>query len=316
MNRLGPAGCRHARQRLVNNMRTNAARYGWGDVGRAVLRALVTGLGWRLHLDDLYGSLLNEAIKRAQAAAQPVDILLVVGPGSRYQDLETRMALRSIFQYATGFRRVVIVGKAPDWLRESDQLRLVWRKEFRGNKAWRIAAKTKWALETLDLTPRVAFWNDDYLLLQPVHVPSIPAIYRGTLTRDPHRNGWNRLLRHTADALKAAGLPTRHYDIHIPILFDRDKFLALSDWWKRSRRHRPGYVMKSIYGNHYCGNDPDQETAISNRDRKFQSNWPAGVEALHPGRWIVSYGDGALQTGFDQWLQSRFPDPLPVERHA
>lgn len=309
MNRLGVEGCRREHKRLAQQMRVNAAQYGWGDVVQAAKRAMLSGLIWQINLTDLYGGLLEFAVHRAELV-QPdlIDILLVLGPGSRHEDIETRMALRSIERYASGYRRVVIVGAVPGWLRETERVRLVWRNEYRHNKASRISRKVWWAFENLDVTSTVAFWNDDYLLLNPVDVRTIPAHFRGRLQRREN-GGWSRLLNGTAEALAAAGLPTRHYDIHVPILLERSKYLSLTTWWQRSQTHPRGLVMKSVYGNHFC-----EQVCVSTMDRKVQSNWERGLEKLNPKRWIISYGDGALKTGLIDWMHRNYPQPSPAEK--
>jgi hypothetical protein len=65
MNAWGPAGCRLSRAEIVEAMRGNAKEYGWLDVGRAAAKALTRGIGWRLDLADVYGSLVDEAIRRS-----------------------------------------------------------------------------------------------------------------------------------------------------------------------------------------------------------------------------------------------------------
>ena len=67
MNGWGPAGCRLSRAEIVEGMRFNAAEYGWLDVARAAAKAVSTGIAWKLDLTDVYGSLVDEALRRAQA---------------------------------------------------------------------------------------------------------------------------------------------------------------------------------------------------------------------------------------------------------
>jgi hypothetical protein len=258
---------------------------------------------------DVYGSLLDEAIHRAELEPhqEPIDILLPLGPGSQVGNLEIRMALRSIEQHAVGLCRVVIVGAIPDFLRETDRLQLVPLPEFRCNKASRIALKVHWAFEHLSLTDRVAFWNDDYLMLRDFDIRGIPNYCHGELWRT-NRSHWHRLLNHTADVLQAAGCSVRHYDIHVPILYHRAKFVALADWWERSRRDKLGLVAKSVYGNIHCrGNE------TSTNDAKLQTNWRTRIDDLALRRWIVSYGDAALSAGLGDWMQARYPTPAPWE---
>lgn len=71
MNAWGVAGCRLARAEIVEHMRTHAQAYGWGTFVQAAGRAVLTGLAWRIDLTDPYGSLVDEAIRRAEAASVP-----------------------------------------------------------------------------------------------------------------------------------------------------------------------------------------------------------------------------------------------------
>jgi hypothetical protein len=326
MNAWGPAGCRLARAEIVAHMRDSAKHYGWGELARSAAKAVTTGLVWRINLLDLYGSLLDEAIRRAEKSGPPgpggsspspspsgpggplpIDILLPLGPGSRNNNVELRMAIRSIEQHARRLRRIVVVGAIPDWLRETDRVFPVRRDEFRANKASRISLKVRWAFEHLDLTDTVAFWNDDYLLNRNADLRTIKDTYHGNL-RHPHASTpWQRLLEHTGATLAAGGLPTRHYDIHVPILLRRDLFLSLADWWERSRRERPGLVMKSIYGNHHC-----HATGVVSPDKKLGATWRDRIDSVSR-LWLFSYGDDALKTGLAGWLQQRFPTPSAAE---
>lgn len=314
MNRLGPDGCRRERSRLVASMRRNARVYGWGAVTVAATRAVASGLAWRLNPLDPYGSLLDEAIRRVETASEKpaIDIVLPLGPGSRYGDIELRFALRSIREHAEGLRRIVVLGAIPSWLREADAVVPVRLPEFtKTNKAARIALKFRWAFERLDVTDTVAMWNDDYLMLRQQDIRTIPPIYRGQLGRKPI-GGWRRLLQHTSEILSEAGYGTRHFDIHVPIVYERQKFLAINDWWERCAKDRIGLVAKSVYGNiHYA------DTAVKGRDCKLQGDWQRRIETERvTRRWVISYGDGALAARFADWMAKRYPEPAPWEQAA
>jgi hypothetical protein len=310
MNAWGPAGCRQQRADIVTHMRASAQNYGWGDLAKAAAKAIATGLALRINPLDVYGSLLDEAIRLAEAdiPPAPIDILLPLGRGSSHRNIELRMAIRSIEQYAQGLRRVVVVGAIPRWAHETDRVQLVPRAEEQTNKASRISLKVKWAFEHLDLTDKVAFWNDDYILTRDIDIRTIPDYYHGNLRHPNAKTNWTRLLDHTAHTLAAAGLPTRHFDIHVPMLFDREKFLSLAEWWERSRTEKPGLVMKSVYGNHHC-----QTTAVSSPDAKLSGNWSGRMDSVCK-LWVFSYSDDALRAGFSAWMQGRFPAPTACER--
>lgn len=70
MNAWGAAGCRMARDEICKAMRHNAKEYGWRDVARAAAAAVTQGIGWRLDITDVYGSLVDEAIRLAEEAGR------------------------------------------------------------------------------------------------------------------------------------------------------------------------------------------------------------------------------------------------------
>lgn len=315
MNAWGPDGCRSARAEIVAGMKANAREYGWLDVARAAFNAVTSnGIAWRLDLGDIYGSLVDEAIKRSEtiAASPPIDVVLPLGPGSRHNDIELRYALRAIRQHAVGLRRIVVIGAIPTWLVQTDTLRLIFLPEFSANKAARIALKFRWAFQHSDVTDTVAMWNDDYLMLRDQDIRTIPPIYRGQLYRPNATRGWRRLLHHTAETLTAAAYGARHFDIHVPILYERRRFLDMSDWWDRSAKDPIGLVAKSLYGNIHCA-----DTAVRGRDCKLQADWQRRIDGHKvTQRWVLSYGDGALTTGFAKWMQERFPESAPWEKQT
>lgn len=264
---------------------------------------------WKTSIRSIVKSYLNKDISIKQISnnnieSDAIDILLPLGPGSVFNNIELKYAIRSIEYYATGWNRIYVVGTIPSWLEESERIKPVFKKEYNHNKATRISRKVLWSFENLPLTENIAFWNDDYFLINPIDVRTIPPYYRGILKRDPTRGGWYKTLNVTSEALLEAGLQNRHYDIHVPIILNRDKFCSLGDWWRRSRNvPGMGYVMKSIYGNNFCENE-----SISTKDCKFQNGWSSKKinNMRNNGRWVISYGDGALKSGLDIWMSEQF----------
>lgn len=241
----------------------------------------------------------------------PIDILIPLGSGSRYKNLEIKMALRSIEKYALGYRKIFIIGQIPNFLYESDRLKLISKKDFKCNKESRISQKVKWAFENLDLTSRIAFWNDDYLLLKESDVRLIPNYHKGKLFRK-NNTGYSKYLNITHYYLSNKNLPTFNYDGHIPIIYDREKFLSISDQWEDSRKHKLGFVAKSIYGNNFCHNNAERLGDI-----KLANTWNKNIDTImNNKRWLISYGDNALNSGFDKWMINNFPNKSIFEEKA
>jgi hypothetical protein len=68
MDAWGVRGCLERRDEIAAWMRENGKKRRWGCKFRAALRALASGLAFRLDLSDPYGSLVDMAIQRAQEA--------------------------------------------------------------------------------------------------------------------------------------------------------------------------------------------------------------------------------------------------------
>ena len=54
-------------------------------------------------------------------------------------------------------------------------------------------------------------------------------------------------LENTLKVLLERNLPTLHYDIHAPIVFEKDKFQKIMSQYDWTVQH--GYVIKSLYVN-------------------------------------------------------------------
>lgn len=65
MDLWGVAGCEENRPGIVLHLQTKARERGWGDLLAAGWRSVTSGILLRLSLSDLYGSLVDEAIRRA-----------------------------------------------------------------------------------------------------------------------------------------------------------------------------------------------------------------------------------------------------------
>ena len=72
MNAWGVAGCRDHRDEILGWMREGQDQFGWREKLTAATRAVTTGLAFRLNPLDPFPGILDEAIRRAEAAAQQV----------------------------------------------------------------------------------------------------------------------------------------------------------------------------------------------------------------------------------------------------
>lgn len=68
MNKWGIDGCREHRQEIIDKLKANAKEYGWWCTVTAGCRAVKTGMALELDPRDRFGSLVDLAIRRSEAA--------------------------------------------------------------------------------------------------------------------------------------------------------------------------------------------------------------------------------------------------------
>ena len=142
------------------------------------------------------------------------------------------------------------------------------------------------------------FWlfNDDFYIMQPVE--DMPTYYDRTLFRriqqiEKRRGGapslYSNQLRLTRDALQDMGYKTFNYAVHMPMLINRKKGLAVIRKYPNLR------MFRSVYGNVYnIGGEQHKDVKITNRDIKpseacdFLSTGDTPMEETAVGRYIMA----------------------------
>lgn len=242
------------------------------------------------------------------------DIFIPLGPGSGWGDNELRYTLRSIETYGRNYGRIVIVGpRVPLWVRPSDRVVVVKRAEANGHKNARIALKTLWTFEHTDIAEHAVQWNDDYVLSAPTDLSTLVPHFKGALRDSAERHpvaNYRAELAATWRYLANRKAPSLHYDLHMPVIFTRSAFTALAPVWEDSARDPHGFVVRSTYFNLVGA-----PGAVLGRDCKLGgAGGIIGMREKIAGRWVFSYGDGAISAGISRILPEMFPAACSFER--
>ena len=153
------------------------------------------------------------------------------------QDDNTELlySLRSLEQFYPGDYEVVIVGsKLPGWITGITQIDL---PDIRGRKQLTIKSKI---LAALAYTPEIFFMNDDVFLTKDTIAEDHPYYFYGDLkhyTEGGARPLWDRLTEYN--------LPTKHFDLHYPLVYRRDLFVEAVE------KFQPDTIVKSMYCNYH-----------------------------------------------------------------
>lgn len=156
--------------------------------------------------------------------------------------------MASIRQYISGYRNIYIVGDHPGFDGEFIHIPVAdrWR-----NKQDNIRLKLEAACAHEEISDTFCMMNDDYIFIKPFDIQSTPFYYNTNLAKmylSKRKNGhYKQALLNTLIHLTDRGLPVKHFDIHAPILYNKQKFLevmAQFNW-----NIKDGYVIKSLYSN-------------------------------------------------------------------
>lgn len=254
----------------------------------------------------------NEAISRdmIEAAEAPIDIVCPLGKGSLHKNLELQCSIRSVQQYATGWRNIYVIGEHPGF--EGSYIHIPYPDCGKG-KQDNIRRKIQQACSMPGISEDFLFMNDDHFLNAPVDIRAIPNYYAYELHEVYRRRrvggAYKKAILRTFDILTVMRLSIRHYDIHVPMILNKTIFpeiMAQGDWSKPE-----GYLIKSLYANvaklklyapkGKLGDHPWPELNINRLYKSVEE-----LEELTARYPIFSVSTGGMDDVFAAFLRSKY----------
>jgi hypothetical protein len=175
-----------------------------------------------------------------------VDIVIPLGSGSILKNFELRMCLRSIEKYLSGYGKIWLVGTLPDWIQGVNHIPFV---ETSNISDFNIQAKITAACRNHEVSSDYVMFNDDHFLLAPFEAKDFPYYYFETLDVYLKKRGldaYGKRAQATMKHLQSQDLPIKNFDIHTPILYNKElflKFVSSLNWETET------YIIKSLYAN-------------------------------------------------------------------
>lgn len=245
-------------------------------------------------------------MKKKTAVSEAIDVVYVLGRGSKWKNNEIRFSLRSVEKNLTGYRNIYVVGENPVFLQ--GVIHIPYPDEIGPQNAdGNIACKVLRACQEKDLSDDFLFINDDHLILKPMEASLIPAFHKGDMNDYPEKhwtnNLWRRRLKRTRDVLNRKGLPAFNYDCHVPILFNKHSFPKVLEMF--DFREDIGYTMKSMYGN--VVHQESGNLLGGEKRTVFQFMQTGQIESRLRGCDFMSFNDEGLNAHLKKWLWLKFP---------
>lgn len=246
-----------------------------------------------------------------EAPNNKIDVVYVLGSGSKWNNNEIRFSLRSLEKNLKGVRRVWVVGEKPDFLKNATHI--PYPDELVNNADGNIIRKVLRVCQEKSLTSRFLFINDDHLVIKPVIADEIPPFHKGDLTRQSkeyfEKDFWRGRLWRTMNILIKKGYSALHFDCHTPIVIDKKLFPGVIEQFDYSKNI--GFTMKSLYGNVV---HPDGPLLRSEKMTIFRPFTLQQIRDRVSKSFLASFNDRGLSPGLKCWLLEMFPEPSRYEK--
>lgn len=186
------------------------------------------------------------------------DVVYVIKNSSKCNYIDLKYSLRTLYGNAKGIKNLIIVGFTPEFI---DKTKIIHIEEhFDFYKERNIMECIKLACQDNRLTEEIIYYNDDFFLNQPFDFEMLPNYIRPYNLYDYVNSPRRMHLRHlpytktiekTLHALEEKNLPILTYDIHKPMVFNRDLFPKAMDMFNWDDKDKLGLTYRSLYGNVY-----------------------------------------------------------------
>lgn len=216
-----------------------------------------------------------------------IDLVYLYTAGSNINEI--KFSLRSFQKHLKGLGNLFIVGDDPGIFKNFTHIPLGNIHGF--NLARNIYEKILAACKHPAISNDFICASDDYFLLQDYEAANLPFYYQGdfkqVLNLMSEDNYYKAYVKETYTALLGKDLPTKYFNVHFPILYNKEKFIEIMsafDWEKRK-----SFISKSLYANS-LGIEGEQMP-----DKKFHTpKTKTAIVRQLQGRKYFSTNDGAM----------------------
>lgn len=224
-----------------------------------------------------------------------MDVLYIVGNGSRYGNEELRYSLRSLDKFGKNVGRVFITGECPQFI---DTDKIVFTPELDiGCPAINHWWKVDQTFRKTDIGDKILLMYDDVFFCRPVDVSKYPWRWRDLLPVDPQTGEYRKSLYNAGVWLQKHNFPILNYCLHQPCIYERDKFLSMEKDFAEFKLSDSGMSVRSVYANQFvCCKTQHMD------DLKIRSRVD-NVDKLIADRDCFSIADDCYEGPVKEWLE-------------
>lgn len=243
---------------------------------------------------------------------KPVDLVYVIGTGSRWNNNELRFSLRSVCKNLKNVGNIFIVGQLPDFMNNCIYVPCADIFDPAINADGNMTHKLLTVCNREYLSENFLFMNDDFIINQPIAANKIPWLHKGDMANQSPAYWASQFYRHrlkrTFDELKARGMTTLQYDYHAPMLMNKNSFISVMQQFDYAANI--GYTFRSLYGNSL---ELPAVPILNQKTVIFKNHTFDQINAKTLNLNFVGYNDQGLNDSLKWWLIDHFPDKCRYE---
>lgn len=228
-----------------------------------------------------------------------IDVLYILGTGSKYNNEELRYSLRSLEKFGQNVGRVFITGECPNFI---DQNKVIFTPELdigcpAINHWWKVYQTFE---KHQELTGNVLLMYDDVFFAKEFDAANYPYFFRGDLPNYYFGN-YQKSLVNAYLFLIEHKKGIKHYGNHCPFIYNRDLFLKLTRYFEDKKLDEVGMSVRSVYGNLFNVGGTHQD------DLKIRSKVYA-LKELIGNRDCFSIADDCYEGPVKEWCEKNLPE--------
>lgn len=234
-----------------------------------------------------------------------IDVLYILGTGSKYNNEELRYSLRSLEKFGQNVGRVFITGDCPKFI---DQTKITFLPELDiGCRAINHWWKVDQTFRKTDIGDRALLMYDDIFFCKPTDLANYPWRWRKMLPTEKPENHYKLSLYNTFVWLQKNGLTTIDYCLHQPCIYERDKFLSMEKDFEELKLSDVAMSPRAVYANRFLSGEIEKLD-----DLKIKQLVP-DLEELIKDRDCFSIADDCLDGPVKEWLEKNLPERSKFE---
>jgi hypothetical protein len=242
-----------------------------------------------------------------------IDIVIPLRNDSTWNNNEIRYCLRSVEKHLTGIRDVYIIGHKPKFLQNVVHIPMGDSKPY-------VPLNIRWKLLTAcaqhSVSENFLFMNDDHYIMESYKQT---VFYHCGLIEEILDTSTNSVYKQIArNTIIRLGSNHYNYDIHTPIIFNKQVFLQAMwqwDWDGQKDEWNPewgGYLIKSVYANLLMKKFPMFHFQYAEDGKIRGPISHAELERIFRECPVVSSGD-IITVGLRSMLEEMFPEKSKYE---